>query len=134
MNGWWTGPEARLALELTDPKLLIVDKRRAGRLGTGASVRTIQIESEFATLSTGSDNADLPEIDIAEDDPVVLLFTSGTTGRPKAAVLSHRIIIAFCMTQMMIGMRSRLMSNASPDPGFVPVNLALGSSGDRDSS
>ena len=125
MNGWWTGPEAMLALELTDPKLLIVDKRRAGRLGTGASVPTIQIESEFTTLSTGSDNADLPEIDIAEDDPVVLLFTSGTTGRPKAAVLSHRIIIAFCMTQMMIGMRSRLMSNASPDPGFVPVNLAV---------
>jgi hypothetical protein len=28
MNGWWTGPEAMLALKLTDPKLLVIDERR----------------------------------------------------------------------------------------------------------
>jgi acyl-CoA synthetase (AMP-forming)/AMP-acid ligase II len=125
MNGWWTGPEAALALELTDPKLLVFDKRRADRLGPEVSVPTIEIESEFAALSVGDGNVDLPTVDIEEDDPVVLLFTSGTTGRPKAAVLSHRIVIAFCMTQMMIGARARLMSNTPPDPSFVPVNLAV---------
>ena len=125
MNGWWTGPEAMLALELTDPKLLVCDKRRADRLGSVVSVPTIEIESEFAALSVGIGNVDLPTVDIEEDDPVVLLFTSGTTGRPKAAVLSHRIVIAFCMTQMMIGARARLMSNTPPDPSFLPVNLAV---------
>jgi len=65
MNGWWTGPEAMLALELTDPKLLILDKRRADRLGTGTSIPTIEIESEFTTLLSGDDSDDLPEIDIA---------------------------------------------------------------------
>jgi acyl-CoA synthetase (AMP-forming)/AMP-acid ligase II len=125
MNGWWTGPEATLALELTDPKLLVIDKRRADRLGSEVSIPTIQIESDFATLSVGNENVDLPKVEIAEDDPVVLLFTSGTTGRPKAAVLSHRIVIAFCMTQMMIGARARLMSNTPLDPSFVPVNLAV---------
>jgi len=125
MNGWWTGPEATLALELTDPKLLVIDKKRADRLGPEVSLPTLQIENEFGALSINNGDVDLPTVNIAEDDPVVLLFTSGTTGRPKAAVLSHRTLIAFCMTQMMTGARSRLMSNVPSDSAFIPVNLAV---------
>ena len=32
MNGWWTGAEMRNALELTDPKLLVMDEKRHARL------------------------------------------------------------------------------------------------------
>ena len=125
MNGWWTGPEARLGLELTNPTLLVVDERRAERLGAEIPVPAIRIEDEFAALSEGTAPVDLPAAEVDEDDPVVLLFTSGTTGRPKAAVLTHRILIAFSMTQMMIGARSRLLSNSPGHSSFVPVNLAV---------
>jgi len=32
MNGWWTGPEMRTALDLTEPKLLVMDEKRRERL------------------------------------------------------------------------------------------------------
>ena len=40
----------------------------------------------------------------------MLIFTSGTTGRPKAAVLSHRSVISYLMAQSFIGARSMALA------------------------
>src|SRR5215210_1727397 len=118
MNGWWTGAEMRTALELTDPKLLVMDDKRRARLDGDPGVPVLLTETDFAELFDDA-SASLPDVPIAEDDPFILIFTSGTTGRPKAAVLSHRSVISYLMEQTFIAARGMAMSGL-PTPGSAP--------------
>jgi acyl-CoA synthetase (AMP-forming)/AMP-acid ligase II len=89
LNGWWTGPELEYGIGLTHPKLLIGDEERLARL-TGLVPGLPRRGLEEATVIWFEGDPPLPEVTIDEDDPFVILFTSGTTGRPKGAVLTHR--------------------------------------------
>ena len=122
MNGWWTGTEMRNAIELTEPALLVMDTKRHARLEEDPGVPTLIIEDGFASLLDDLD-APLPSTPIDEDDPFMLIFTSGTTGRPKAAVLSHRSVIGYLQLQQFIGARGmHMVGYARSGPG--PVRLA----------
>ncbi len=123
MNGWWTGTEMRTALDLTDPKLLVMDEKRRARLDAEPAVPTLLVERDFAGLADDP-SAVLADPEIAEDDPFILIFTSGTTGRPKAAVLSHRAVIAYLMEQSFLGARSMAMAGLTAPPGPPAVRLA----------
>mgnify|MGYP002624335501 CR=1 FL=1 len=106
MNGWWAADEIEYGLEVSEPKLLVADERRLARLGgKSPGVPTVVAERDFGALWNHDLDAALPDVPIAEDDPAVILFTSGTTGRPKAAVISHRCIVAFVMTSFFLGAR-----------------------------
>ena len=111
-NGLWTADEIRYGIEKVEPKLLIGDRRRLDRVdGRTVDLPEIQIESDFAELERYAPAASLPDTPIDEDAPAVILFTSGTTGRPKGAVVSHRALIGFVKTQSLHGM-VRAMSAA----------------------
>jgi acyl-CoA synthetase (AMP-forming)/AMP-acid ligase II len=47
----------------------------------------------------GLSSPNLPEVEIEYEDPCGLYFTSGTTGTPKAVLLSHRNMVAACITE-----------------------------------
>ena len=80
LNGWWQGDEIAYGIGLSEPKLLIADQRRLDRLGgKDPGVRTLVMEDDFAALSQYDPGATLPDHPIAEDDPAIILFTSGTT-------------------------------------------------------
>jgi len=123
MNGWWTGGEMRNALELTQPKLLIMDEKRHARLEHDPGIPTIVVERDWAPLPVAGVTT-LPEVEIGEDDPFELIFTSGTTGRPKAAVLSHRSIVSYLMMQSYGGARGAFLAGITGGGGEPPVRLA----------
>ena len=89
LNGWWTGAELEYGIDLTKPKLLIGDAERLERL-QGLVTDVPRRDLDEACTEWFAGDAGLPTTPIDEDDPFVILFTSGTTGKPKGAVLTHR--------------------------------------------
>ncbi|MEE2664546.1 MAG: class I adenylate-forming enzyme family protein [Myxococcota bacterium] len=125
LNGWWTRDEIEYGLSLSEPRLLIGDEKRLARLeGSDPGVETLVIERDFASLEKGG-GAPLPDQPIAEDDPALILFTSGTTGRPKGALISHRGLIGFVQLTQAGGFYGMLVRGAAPDPDALPACALL---------
>ena len=87
--------ELTYCVDLVSPKLVIVeDELAASREGLGGDGRTtILLGAEYEKLlqrATGP----APPIAAEPEDGLVILYTSGTTGLPKGAVVSHRAMIA----------------------------------------
>ena len=124
LNGWWTEPEIRYGLEDCDPKVLVADAARLARLeGRAAGVPVVGMESDFAGLWHRHADATLPDQPIGEDDPAVILYTSGTTGRPKGAVNTHRNVGAFLSANFFSG--ARTMMTSPPPPPDLPPNCSM---------
>ena len=122
LNGWWTEPEIRYGVDDCEPRVLVGDATRLARLGgRDAGVPTVVMEEGFDALWHAHADAPLPEQPIAEDDPAVILYTSGTTGRPKGAINTHRNVIAFLTSNFISGARSMML--APPRPPDAPPPL-----------
>lgn len=92
-NSMWAAPEVQHGLELTEPVLVLADEPRRALLGD-SGVPVVTIGDDFWSLVEKYRGAPMPSVEVSEDDPAVILFTSGTTGRAKGATHSHRNMVA----------------------------------------
>jgi acyl-CoA synthetase (AMP-forming)/AMP-acid ligase II len=102
MNAWWTAPELEYALNDCEPKVLIADEERLERLLHMPPQRPMHVvavrtergdaigATRWAQIVAGSDPGRLPDVVLDPDDDATIFYTSGTTGFPKGAQLTHR--------------------------------------------
>jgi acyl-CoA synthetase (AMP-forming)/AMP-acid ligase II len=126
LNGWWTAPELQHGIELTSPKVVFADARRLERIeqiSGGVEMPVVPLESEWWRAGErpgdGGTAHAVPVNPVDEDDPYLVLFTSGTTGRPKGALLSHRGNIHFIQSSLLSGALSA-MAAPSAEPAEAP--------------
>jgi long-chain acyl-CoA synthetase len=114
LNGWWKTDEILYGLQDSGATVLVADGKRFERIADRldeapelAHVFLIDADPDdfpaaagakaelrrFDDLDTGA-TPEFPDTAIAEDDDAVIFYTSGTTGKPKGAISTHRSMIA----------------------------------------
>ncbi len=95
LNWRLTAQELRHCIRLATPRLVVVSQRHAPALhGVDHGVESVLVLGpEYESLLAGAEEAE-PRACARPEDGLVILYTSGTTGLPKGALLSHRAEIA----------------------------------------
>ncbi|MFI7012510.1 AMP-binding protein [Streptomyces sp. NPDC050145] len=98
LNTAYTGAEMEYFIGDARPRVLVCSPQRqadhAHRAGPDLVVETLGTQGD-GTLLEGEGRHD-EAVDAAADDPAAILYTSGTTGRSKGAVLTHGNLASNC--------------------------------------
>ena len=142
LNAWWTGPELEYGLSDSGASVLIADGERWERVephrGALPGLQHVLIcrggdGSLEAVIGAPEGWSELPDVPtpapfLQSDDDATIFYTSGTTGRPKGALGSHRNICSNIMSGAFSGARSFLRRGEAvptPDPAAPQKSTLL---------
>jgi long-chain acyl-CoA synthetase len=128
LNAWWVEDELDYALSDCGAKVLIADAERVERTFDTCKRLGIPVIGVRCDTSLGVDQWDevlplgspLPEVAVGPEDDATILYTSGTTGRPKGAVSTNRAVLQALMGFACRAMVDRLREQSAseePAPG-----------------
>jgi long-chain acyl-CoA synthetase len=111
LNAWWTGGELEYGIKDSGAKIAFVDAERLERIiehlpncpalekvyvaRTAEEImhpRVMQLETVLGAVNDWHKLPDrpLPDVELLPDDDATIFYTSGTTGKPKGALGTHR--------------------------------------------
>ena len=118
----------RAVLGRAAPALAVVDDDAVGRVA-GVEGLDVVSTADFLARVEDADPATAPADPVDPDTIAVLLYTSGTTGEPKAAVLRHRHMAAYVTSMVeFMGSAEGHAALVSVPPYHVAAVITLCSS------
>ncbi len=137
LNAWWTGDELNYAFEDSGARAAILDGERVERiapylpklplevvLGVRDAVGSPHAESLDDALKNYLGRTALPDVAIGPDDYSTIMYTSGTTGRPKGALATHRNHVTNLTNSFLGGALSARLAGVTP-PANPPQAVSL---------
>ncbi len=143
LNAWWTGPELEYGLADSGAKVLVADGQRLERLAphlpglrelTGViGVRTtdddgiwnvppgVDAYQDVVGTDPGPTDVALPEVTLEPEDDATIFYTSGTTGKPKGALGTHRNI---CGNLLSLAFSAARAAARSARPASTSASIA----------
>jgi acyl-CoA synthetase (AMP-forming)/AMP-acid ligase II len=88
--------DLRRVLERTGPSVAIVDDDMLARVAGARGIMFVSRSAFEVASPNPADQSTAPEV--PDLDQAVILFTSGTTGEPKAAILRHRHLASYVLS------------------------------------